>query len=81
MKKLKINRLLINSGANIKEINTVRKHLSQIKGGNLMKFCAPSKVHCFILSDVIGDDLSSIASGVSVPDNTTFNDAKNSFKI
>ena len=74
--KIEINRFLINSGANIKEINTVRKHLSQIKGGNLMKFCAPSKVHCFILSDVIGDDLSSIASGVSVPDNTTFNDAK-----
>ena len=74
--KIEINKLLINSGANIKEINTVRKHLSQTKGGNLMKFCAPSKVHCFILSDVIGDDLSSIASGISVPDNTTFNDAK-----
>ncbi len=74
--KIKMNRILIESGANIKEINTVRKHLSDLKGGNLLKFCFPSRVHCFILSDVIGDDLSSIASGLTVPDNTFFKDAK-----
>jgi len=74
--KIKINELLLKSGANISEINTVRKHISQIKGGNLVKICNPSKVHSFILSDVIGDDLSSIASGITVPDKTTFADVK-----
>ena len=74
--KIIMNKILLECGANIKEINSVRKHLSKLKGGNLIKICNPAFIHSFILSDVIGDDLSSIASGVSVPDNTTFNDAK-----
>ena len=74
--KVSLNRKLLNSGADIKEINTVRKHLSRIKGGNLLKMSFPAKVHSFILSDVIGDDLSSISSGPTVPDETSFNDVK-----
>ena len=74
--KIKINELLLSCGANIREINTVRKHLSKIKGGNFLKMSHPAKVHTFILSDVIGDDLSSIASGPTVPDSTSFNDVK-----
>ncbi len=74
--KINVNKYLLESGANIKEINTVRKHLSRIKGGNLIKFTYPSKVHCLILSDVIGDDLSSISSGLTSPDQTHFRDAK-----
>ena len=74
--KVLINKQLIESGADIKEINTVRKHLSQIKGGNLLKFTYPSKVHCLILSDVVGDDLSSISSGLTSPDPTTFSKTK-----
>ncbi len=74
--KIKINVELIESGADIKKINTVRKHLSKIKGGNFLNFSYPSKVHCLILSDVVGDDLSSIASGPTSPDDTTFKDAK-----
>ena len=72
--KIKINKVLLESGANIKEINSVRKHISKIKGGNLAKMCFPSFVHSFILSDVVGDDLSSIASGMTAPDQTTFTD-------
>ena len=67
-----MNRILIESGANIKEINTVRKHLSQIKGGNLVKLCF-AKVHGLILSDVIGDDLGSIAR-MTTHDNSSFSD-------
>ena len=78
--KISVNKLLIESGADIKEINTVRKHLSSVKGGNLIRFCYPAKVHTFILSDVIGDDLSSIASGMTVPDNTYFADVEKVLK-
>ena len=74
--KVILNRKLLSSGADIKEVNTVRKHLSKIKGGNLLKMSFPAKVHSFILSDVIGDDLSSISSGPTVPDETSFNDVK-----
>ena len=76
VQKVGLNRRLLNSGADIKEINTVRKHLSKIKGGNFLKMSFPAKVHSFILSDVIGDDLSSISSGPTVPDETTFSDVK-----
>ena len=72
--KVQLNHSLLNSGADIREINTVRKHLSKIKGGNLLKMIFPAKVHSFILSDVIGDDLSSISSGPTVPDPSTFKD-------
>ncbi len=74
--KIKLNKILLECGANIKEINSVRKHLSLIKGGNLAKMCFPAKVHSFILSDVVGDDLSSIASGMTIPDNSTFHDVE-----
>ena len=73
--KLAVNRLLLASGADIQAINTVRKHLSQIKGGNLARFASPATVLSFILSDVIGDDLSTIGSGPTVADPTTFQDA------
>mgnify|MGYP000264600392 CR=1 FL=1 len=69
--------LLLASGAAIEQINYVRKHLSQLKGGQLAELALPADLHSFILSDVIGDDLSSIASGPTVADNTTFEDAIN----
>lgn len=70
-----INKLLIKSGANINEINVVRKHLSQIKGGGLARLLFPARIVSLILSDVIGDSLDTIASGPTVPDNSTFKDA------
>ncbi len=78
--KIQINHLLLNSGANIKEINSVRKHLSKIKGGNFLKMSFPARVHTFILSDVVGDDLSSISSGLTVPDKTTFSEVESILK-
>ena len=73
--KLEVNRQLIACGADIVAINTVRKHLSRIKGGGLARLAFPSPLLSFILSDVIGDDLSTIGSGPTVPDPTTFRDA------
>jgi glycerate 2-kinase len=70
--KQKITALLVNSGAEIKEINIVRKHLSQVKGGQLGKYFAPATVVSLILSDVIGNDLATIASGPTYPDPSTF---------
>ena len=72
--KVLVNKILLECGANIKEINAVRKHLSKIKGGNLCKICFPASIQSFILSDVIGDDLSSIASGMTTYDESTFSD-------
>ena len=67
---------LLQCGATIQEMNTVRKHLSAgIKGGGLMRTAWPATVISFILSDVIGDPLESIASGPTVPDYSTFADA------
>ncbi len=74
----KVNLLLLESGANIHEINIIRKHLSDFKGGNLAR-----KVHessgvtliSLIISDVVGDDLDSIASGPTVPDGSTYKQA------
>ena len=74
--KQKITELLISSGAEIAEINTVRKHLSRIKGGQLGAYFAPARVVSLILSDVIGNDLTVIASGPTSPDPTTFADAR-----
>lgn len=68
--------LLLESGAPIEEINAVRKHLSEIKGGQLARAAAPAKVATIVLSDVVGNDLSTIGSGPTVPDETTFADAK-----
>lgn len=67
--------LLLHSGADIHEINTVRKHLSRIGGGQLAALAAPATVRALVLSDVVGDDLSVIASGPTVPDRSTFDDA------
>jgi glycerate 2-kinase len=67
--------LLLSSGAEINEINVVRKHLSQIKGGKLGQKFSPATVISLILSDVIGNDLSVIASGPTVPDPSTFAEA------
>ena len=70
-----VTNLLLKSGANIQEINCVRKHLSKIKGGKLVESLMCQSVS-LIMSDVSGDDLSSIASGLTYYDNTTFQDAK-----
>ncbi len=69
------NRVLVTGGATIQEINTVRKHLSQVKGGRLRMAAPEAMFVTLVLSDVIGDDLSSIASGPTVPDPTTCADA------
>ena len=66
--------LLLASGATIHEINTIRKHLSRIKGGGLARAAAPARVVSLILSDVVGDDLDVIASGPTVADPTTYGD-------
>lgn len=71
----KTNELLLSSGATINEINVVRKHISMIKGGKLSDSAYPAMVISLIISDVIGDDLSSIASGPTSPDNSTYEDA------
>lgn len=73
--KKRITRLLVNSGAAIGEINSVRKHLSRIKGGQLTRAVYPASSLTLIVSDVVGDDLSTIASGPTVPDPTTYADA------
>jgi len=74
---IKVNDLLINSGASISEINAVRKHLSVIKGGQLTRIVYPATLVTLILSDVPGDALDVIASGPTVPDPTTFLQALN----
>jgi hydroxypyruvate reductase len=73
--KQEMTQLLLDCGADIKEINTIRKHISQVKGGRLAKWAYPSTVIGFILSDVVGDQLDVIASGPSVPDSSTFEEA------
>ncbi|HLH73528.1 MAG TPA: glycerate kinase [Chloroflexota bacterium] len=71
----RLTNALLRSGATINEINTVRKHLTRIKGGGLVREAAPATVISLILSDVLGDPLEVIASGPTVPDTTTFADA------
>ncbi|MEF8879082.1 MAG: glycerate kinase [Candidatus Thermoplasmatota archaeon] len=71
----KITDLLLKSGADINEINTIRKHLSKVKGGQLSKHCKGMLVS-LIISDIVGDPMSFIASGPTYPDDTTFEDAK-----
>ena len=73
--KIELTDLLLRSGATIQEINTVRKHLSRIKGGRLAEAVAPAQVAVLILSDVLGNPLDAIASGPAVPDPTTFAEA------
>lgn len=71
----KLSGILLKCGANINEMNCIRKHLSGVKGGHLAKAASPAKVVSLILSDVIGDPLDVIASGPTAPDPTTFTDA------
>jgi hydroxypyruvate reductase len=73
--KQAMNKALLASGATISEMNTVRKHLSAIKGGRLAKAAYPAKVVALMISDVPGDDPSIIASGPTVPDPSTNADA------
>ena len=70
--KQETTRLLLASGANIHEINAVRKHISRIKGGQLARLACPATVEALLLSDVIGDDLDVIGSGPTAPDASTF---------
>lgn len=67
---------LLRSGADISEMNTVRKHLSRVKGGGLARAAFPARVLSLVISDVAGDDLSVIASGPTVPDPSTFAEAR-----
>ena len=76
-KLAKLNDELIKSGANITEINTIRKRLSGVKGGKFALHCAPAKISAIILSDVVGDNLSAIASGPVSVDNSNSEDALN----
>jgi glycerate 2-kinase len=73
--KQAVNKALLKSGATISEMNTVRKHLSAIKGGRLAAAASPAKIVALMISDVPGDDPSIIASGPTVPDPSTNKDA------
>ncbi len=72
--KQEVTRLLLACGATIHEINAVRKHISQIKGGQLARLASPATLITLVLSDVVGDSLDVIASGPTVPDTSTFAD-------
>lgn len=71
-----ITRQLLSSGADISSINTIRKRLSQVKGGRFALACEPAKVFSVVLSDIIGDPLDMIASGPAYPDSSTCDEAK-----
>lgn len=73
--KARTTELLLRAGAPIRELNTVRKHLSRLKGGGLARAAAPSRIVTLALSDVVGDDPATIGSGPTAPDPTTFADA------
>ena len=73
--KRDLTRLLLAAGADIHEMNAVRKHLSRIKGGELARLAAPARVESLLLSDVVGDNLDVIGSGPTAPDASTFADA------
>ena len=68
-------KILLESGAAITEINCIRKHISNIKGGNFAKMAYPARMISLILSDVVGDRLETIASGMTAPDPTTYSQA------
>ena len=72
----RLTRELLASGADIVEINTLRKRFSAVKGGRFAKLCSPAKIYSIVLSDVIGDRLDMIASGPAVPDSSTADEAK-----
>src|SRR5262249_51398209 len=72
--KQRTTSLFLACGASIDEINTVRKHMSRLKGGQLARLVAPATLITLVLSDVVGDRLDVIASGPTVPDPTTYQD-------
>ena len=74
--KMHVNRLLLASGADINDMNTVRKHLSETKGGGLLRLGTARPIVTLVLSDVVGDDPSIIGSGPTTPDPTTYADAQ-----
>ena len=74
--KQQFTTLLLACGASIDEINTLRKHLSRLKGGQLARLVAPARLITLVLSDVVGDRLDVIASGPTVPDTSTFTDCR-----
>ena len=74
--KQETTRVLLESGADIREINCVRKHLSALKGGRLACACGPARLVNLLVSDVAGDDPSAIASGPGIPDPTTLDEAR-----
>lgn len=76
-----LTQILLACGATIHEINSVRKHLSQVKGGGLARHAYPATVLTLVLSDVVGDDLDVIASGPTVPDRSTFQDVATVFDL
>ena len=71
----RITNHLLASGADIVEMNTIRKRLSAVKGGRFARWCAPAKVEAIVLSDILGDQLDMIASGPAAPDSSTCADA------
>ncbi len=73
--KQALTKSLLACGADIREMNTLRKHISRIKGGQLARAAAPARVFTLILSDIVGDPLDAIASGPTVPDPRTYADA------
>jgi glycerate-2-kinase len=73
--KQKTTELLLKAGADIRELNTVRKHISQVKGGRLAEIASPARIKSLILSDVLGDRLDVIASGPTTPDKSTYEQA------
>jgi len=76
----KLTGALLRSGADIGEINAVRKHVSVLKGGGLVSLAAPARTLALLLSDVVGDDPSAIASGLTAPDPTTLEEARRVLK-
>lgn len=75
--KQRVTDLLMKAGADITELNAVRKHLSTVKGGRLAEIASPAAIVTLMISDVVGDKLDVIASGPTVPDTSNFNDALN----
>jgi hydroxypyruvate reductase len=73
--KQALTKALLACGADIREMNTIRKHISRIKGGQLARAAQPARVIALVLSDIVGDPLDAIASGPTVPDPTTYADA------
>jgi len=78
--KQEVTGMLLKAGADIDELNTVRKHISAVKGGRLAEIAQPATIISLILSDVLGDRLDIIASGPTTPDKTTYHDAQNVFR-